>query len=38
MAPESISSNIYTVKSDIWSMGVMLFEMAYGFLPFQCKS
>lgn len=25
MAPESFSDNIYTVKSDIWSMGIMLF-------------
>jgi serine/threonine protein kinase len=25
MAPESITSNVYTVKSDIWSIGVMLF-------------
>jgi len=25
MSPESITSNIYTIKSDIWSMGVMLY-------------
>lgn len=38
MSPESITSNIYTIKSDIWSMGVMLYELIYGDLPFSSRS
>lgn len=30
MSPEALKKNIYTVKNDIWSIGIMVFEMLYG--------
>lgn len=35
MAPEVLRGEIYTVKADIWSLGVVVYEMAFGFCPFQ---
>ncbi|XP_063699394.1 uncharacterized protein LOC134829996 isoform X2 [Culicoides brevitarsis] len=35
MSPESVQSRIYTAKSDIWSFGVLLFEITtFGALPY----
>jgi serine/threonine protein kinase len=34
MAPEIISGGTYTVKSDLWSVGLILYEMVYGKSPY----
>lgn len=34
MAPEIIKNELYDEKSDIWSLGVALFELYFGVLPF----
>lgn len=38
MAPQLLSSQAYTAKSDIWSLGLMLYEMVFGFLPWPCRT
>ena len=34
MAPEIINKQDYDIKSDLWSVGVILYEMAFGYVPF----
>jgi len=34
MAPEIIEKHEYTVKSDLWSVGMILYEMVYGKSPY----
>ncbi|KAI9179398.1 MAP kinase kinase (MEK) [Blastocladiella emersonii ATCC 22665] len=34
MSPERIQGNPYTVKSDIWSLGITLLELALGAFPY----
>ena len=35
MAPEVLQSKPYDFKADIWSLGVMFFELLTGNYPFQ---
>jgi mitogen-activated protein kinase kinase len=38
MAPERIQGSPYTVKSDVWSVGLTLMELAIGKFPFSIDS
>jgi serine/threonine-protein kinase ULK/ATG1 len=38
MAPEILKGESYSIKSDIWSLGVVLFRMLYGFCPFESNN
>ncbi|CAK82192.1 unnamed protein product (macronuclear) [Paramecium tetraurelia] len=33
MAPETVQNNVYSEKSDIWALGIVLFQMIYHQLP-----
>lgn len=35
MSPELLQRNKYTWKSDIWSFGILIYEMVYGYLPWK---
>jgi serine/threonine protein kinase len=30
MSPEALKKNIYSIKNDIWSIGVMIYELLHG--------
>jgi serine/threonine-protein kinase ULK/ATG1 len=34
MAPEVLNGQAYTMKADVWSLGVVLYRMIFGFCPF----
>jgi serine/threonine protein kinase len=33
MSPEALKNNIYTIKNDIWGLGIILYEMLHGKAP-----
>lgn len=35
MAPEILQGHAYDNKADIWSLGVILFEIVAGYRPFE---
>ncbi|CAD8144176.1 unnamed protein product [Paramecium pentaurelia] len=37
MAPQLLERQPYTAKSDIWSIGIMAYEMVYGKQPWPCR-
>lgn len=38
MAPEIIKRNRYTLKSDIWSFGILMHQLLYGSNPLNCNN
>ena len=38
MAPEIIKNEKYDFRSDLWSVGIILYEMVVGKTPFNCKN
>ena len=38
MAPEIITKNGYDYKSDLWSVGIILYEMLHGYTPFNVNN
>jgi len=38
MSPEALKKNIYSIKNDIWSIGIMIFELLHGETPWECKT
>ena len=38
MAPEILKGQNYSIKADIWSMGVVLFEMLFGYCPYEDRT
>lgn len=37
MAPQLLEKHPYTAKSDIWSIGMMFYEMIFGKTPWPCR-
>ena len=37
-SPELLQGTKYNEKIDLWALGVMAFELKYGFTPFNIKS
>lgn len=37
VSPQILSKNYYTYKCDVWSMGIIVFEMLYEHLPWKAR-
>ena len=38
MSPQILKGQNYSCKSDVWSIGLIYYEMLYGKLPYSAKS
>jgi serine/threonine protein kinase len=38
MPPESLKNNQYSYKSDIWSIGIIAYELVHGKAPWKDKN
>jgi calcium-dependent protein kinase len=38
MAPQILNKQTYTNKSDLWSIGLIFYEMIYGFTPWPANN
>jgi serine/threonine-protein kinase ULK/ATG1 len=38
MSPEALKKNIYSIKNDIWSIGIIVYELLHGETPWECKT
>lgn len=38
MSPEALKRNVYSLKNDIWSIGIMCFELLHGETPWECRT
>lgn len=38
MSPQALKTNNYSFKSDIWSLGVVYYEMLFGVTPWQANT
>jgi calcium-dependent protein kinase len=38
MAPEVVTGDSYGIKADMWSIGVLIYIMMSGYLPFNGKT
>lgn len=37
MSPQLLSKECYNAKSDIWSIGIMIYELVFGFQPWPAR-
>ena len=38
MSPQSLTKNEYSFKSDIWAVGVLFYEMIFGYTPWKADT
>ena len=38
MSPQALKKNIYTIKNDIWSIGIIVYELLHGDTPWDCRT